>query len=337
MQVDQSNYHTSQITSISVQEGDHLITTSHDRTIRFWEGTKVRSVTYLDPYNTTPGHYQQAACLIHRNLLVTGSTNGKISFHSFGNIIEPTRSVSTWRDNEVTQDPKRTLGMVTCLAKHSDLNHQYLLVGLPSHVQIWDTTLQRKVRNYQVSSSADELYCIQSLTYKNALLSIGGNLEVWQGSAQDIADSFTSVRTLHKEQPSDLRGGQRPFISSLTTLDPHHVAVTLLSGQVQVCDVEQAKTTRFDTEHTHRVWTSSRVSHQQFITGDDVGTVKLWDVRQRQSALTLESGIGRISAMANHHHGILFAGGPINRHPNLPGKAVAELRFLEYQTLAMIQ
>lgn len=337
MQVDKSNYHTSQITSISVQEGDQLITTSRDNTLRFWDGIKVRSLTYLDPYKKNTGHYQHAACLINRNILITGSSDGKISFHSINNIFEPKHSVPTWRADEVAQDPKRKLGAVTCLAKHPHTNQRYLFVGLPHHVQVWDLARQEKVKHHQVSATDDQLYCIQPLIHQKVLLAIGGTLEVWQESKDDTANSLTRISKPYTEQTTDWRGGQRPLVSSSTALDPNNIAVTLLSGQVQVSDMERAKTTRFDTEHQHRVWTSCKVSQQQFITGDDVGIVKLWDVRQRQSAITLDSCLGRISAMANHPHGILFAGGPVNRHPHLPGDPVAELRFLEYQTVSMMQ
>jgi len=166
---------------------------------------------------------------------------------------------------------------------------------------IVDLETSKLIKYYKVSQN-DWIYCLLPVNINDLLVVIGSNLEYWTMS--DIRNPIRSPIITNYGRKEE----QRPFISSILLIDSTLVTTTF-DGEVGIIDLEKRKTIHAYSEHKGRVWSVIQMSDRNiFASGADDKSIKIWDIRAKNSLQTLLENPGRVSALLKLSRNIFISG-----------------------------
>ncbi len=223
------------------------------------------------------------------NRLVSGTRHGFLFVHDkVGDITrtfqhEPKELVAGCKDRNQTR--------ITCLAA---LNENEILIGVPTGFTRYNLQKEEEYSSCK-TSQRDWVYCLHPLSDRQVLAATGTELEIWEGNRS----AWTKTAVIQSEKDTRRTSLQRPFISAIQPLTeaPNLVAIAVFDGSVRVRDITTATEIAKFTEHRGRTWSVVNIDREVLASCADDATVKLWDVRQKDSVLTLAGHPGRVSSL----------------------------------------
>lgn len=256
---------------------------------------------------TPTSSFWPSAIVAHPDGCVLGTTEGALSFYDSTLHFQQKNYVSSQQNKIPRPRPGNKSGTVKNIAniKHLAVQGPYIFVALPLHLQCWDRSKKIQLAQASVSCSHERhLYSIEPLLNGRLALAIGTALEIWQAREPTLGDlQFDKIQDVYQERidHNERIVEQPPYISSTALIGTNKVAMALFSGLVKVTNVDRGLTYAYPQEHSGFVWSVCRVSDDVIATGDDKGTIKLWDVREavsKPSACTIKSGSSKVTALA---------------------------------------
>lgn len=167
-----------------------------------------------------------------------------------------------------------------------------IFVGAPTCFVEYDTTAS-KVVSQCTTHLRDWVYCIHPLSDRTVLAATGTELQVWN---REGWHEWTAGDTIQSER--GVRQVQRPFISAVEALDePRQLGIASFDGAVRVRDIVKNALSGTYQEHVGRVWSVVSIAPHCFASCADDATVKLWDLRERNSCHTISGFPGRVSCL----------------------------------------
>ncbi len=192
---------------------------------------------------------------------------------------------------------------INCVAPMDAANGK-VYVGMPQYVEVWNMQTNQLVAQYPASVN-DWVYCIEVLENQHLLVVIGSVLEYWQMNSSEVEHKETLIQGTAKSPE-----GQRPHISAIKRLEynPAIVGTALFDGSVRLLDLQSKTIVRVFQEHQKRVWAIENIAPQIFASCADDATIKLWDVRQPKSIVTIGGNPGRVSSVMRLNSNTLVSG-----------------------------
>ena len=212
------------------------------------------------------------------------------------------RRKRSWRF-EASQDHRskeRNVDRITSLGTSdpSNPNACTFYVGQATQFSSMDTTRNGHSQVFSASEN-DWVYVLQPISADKMLVVTGTDLAMWENRG-----GWEGSHYIIKDRSL---GPQRPYISSLTQLatNAQHIACAFFGGDVRIVDCERFRYVAQWKEHRDRVWSvvTCPVNPNLLATSADDATIKLWDIRVRNSVFTSQRHVGRVSsllAFSNH-------------------------------------
>jgi WD40 repeat protein len=197
---------------------------------------------------------------------------------------------SKTKDETIAKD--RNKGRINCVSANPFGNRNSFFTGTPKFVQLWSSATGKMERHWKADDN-DWVYCIEPLSPDSMLTVIGSRLERWSQiyrQKHQVDCIFSLPKT---------KDGPRPFISSILRLDTQRnlVPCAIFDGSVQVVNLDTSQVVLKYQEHQKRVWTVIELAPQIVASCADDSLIKIWDLRQKKSQLTLGGNPGRVSCL----------------------------------------
>ncbi|HEU64285.1 MAG: hypothetical protein KR126chlam4_00407 [Candidatus Anoxychlamydiales bacterium] len=201
---------------------------------------------------------------------------------------------------------KRNQQRIDCIKQLNERGKpHFFYVGVARNLQLWNLRDKKFIRSFKASDN-DWVYCIEPFRNGDLIVVIGSTLEYWK----KINNSYFQKTSIIQETLEERKSKQRPHISSIVRLqkDQNILAASLFTGHVKLIDIDTQRVIKTFSEHEGRVWSVSNVNSYNFASSADDRTIKIWDVRQNSSVLTLSGNPGRVSSLMKLDEGIFISG-----------------------------
>lgn len=251
---------------------------------------------------------------------MSGTRDGRVALWDVSGSYIRSLGLSPFTGHGKSQTSKsRNLDRVLCLVKsNSARDNPIFFTGWPTQFTVHNLATNERL-NYSITHRNDWVYCIHPLAEKSILVVTGSKLEVWE-AVSPILTRWKAETTLIKEAPrTEGSWQQRPFISSVTSLDSHpsYFGLSLFNGgdpekaSVQVYDIEARRTIMQGFGHEGRAWKIESLAPRCFASCGDEGTIKIWDICQAQPVVTLRDNLrqrARVSTVLKLDDNTLVSG-----------------------------
>ncbi len=285
-----------------------FVSGSKDNTMKVWSKETGELKQTLVPSESEGGYefWVTALAKVQEHLWSCGTRDGRVILWNFSG-----NEVATLRYSPKAQNicKERNKTRINCIAplQSTDASKVTFYTGVPEYVYLWEhkvgTNAISHVCRYFAKRN-DWVYCIEALENRDLLVVIGSDFEYWKMKKLDVADKFSLIEEAQE------RKKQRPHISAIARLthNTRHVASALFDGSVKVIDIDRSTVVRDYQEHKRRVWSVLDLQPHVFASSADDRTIKIWDVRQEKSGLTLGGNPGRVSSLAKLSEHVFISG-----------------------------
>ncbi len=277
-----------------IKASPHLfVSGSKDNSVKIWdlEGACLGS---CNPQNKEKGYkfWVTALCHVNDTSFASGTRNGVISLWKHDGTEERSFTYDPHGGKAVSKE--RNKKRINCIAVDIFRDQHCIFSGTPCYVQRWDLE-SGKMRNFWKVHDNDWVYCIEPLSDSSFITVIGSQMDVWT----DIYKKSCKGHSIVSENMQGRRDGQREHISSLarSSMNRDHMAYSVFDGSFRVVDITTAQILRDSKEHDGRVWSVIELYPHLFATGADDHAIKLWDLREKKSVITLPDNEGRVSSL----------------------------------------
>lgn len=284
-----SNVHSDDIHALVQKSDGEIISGSKDCTARVWSYSSERGIE-LKYFTFRPqGNYEKWVTAVHPfqdGSWGIGYRDGTLQFHGSDNKIIVKNSVPSGVPAILK---KRNRDRVLFIQERSEAGSFY--VGVPKLIGRC-SLINRSIAFDEAAEvhANDWPYLARPLGEDRFLVAIGSDLEVWNGLEHESV--------LIREDLSERKGKLRPHISTLEKMkDPSQVALGTFRRGAHVFDLQHVKYVFRSTEHWNRVWSVLPLEDKIFASAGDNGFVKIWDIRQKKSAHTIDDHDGRVSGL----------------------------------------
>lgn len=273
---------------------DSLITGSKDTTVKMWsiadgELTRAISVPKAQGYKS----WITALASFGHGRWGYGTRDGNITvFNEKGPLSKMSHTVPS--DVELNCK-ERNRDRISCLVeKYSTAQNTHFYAGVARCIQLWDARKGEKIGEYRASFNK-WIYCIEKLPSNRLAIVYGPTMQVWKMPASNLLkperrdNLIEAPRTIAPNQPVE-------HISSITTVNNRtQIACAVFDGSVRIVDIASRTTVTRYQEHEKRVWKVVKLEENILASCADDQTIKLWDIREPQSIVTVVGGAGRVS------------------------------------------
>nr|NGX38307.1 hypothetical protein [Chlamydiota bacterium] len=121
----------------------------------------------------------------------------------------------------------------------------------------------------------------------------GSNLEIWKMKEQNIISKTFGIRASSEEKTMLFP----PQISGYARIESAYSAVAFSDGSIRIVDLNAPMMIKIFKEHNGTIRSVINLSTQYFATGSDDQTIKIWDLREQRSALTIGGNPGKVTAL----------------------------------------
>lgn len=301
------NVHQDDIHGFISISPEFFVSGSKDNTLKMWN-VNGELVQPLVPQSSTRGYKYWVTALskFSNGYWASGTRDGYITIwnqdgQEISNIwYNPSKGA---KNKYICKDRNKSrINCITELRTNQQTTEFY--TGTPRYIQLWDGRTGRFLKGYRASDN-DWVYCIEVLENNNLLVVIGSDLEYWNMSSR-----FPQKQNLIEETKKERRARQRPHISAITRLEHNRdmLSSALFDGSVKIVNIATQKLVHDYQEHIGRVWAVTNLQPQILASSADDKSIKIWDIRQRRSTMTITGNPGRVSSLLRLSETILISG-----------------------------
>jgi len=272
-----------------------FVSGSKDNSLKMWT-INGDFVQHLETEASKRGYkyWVTALSAFSKGLWASGTRDGQITIWDVeGNVQSTLRYNPSRGAKNRYQCKERNKTRINCITELDASEESVTFyTGTPKYIQLWDGLSGKFLRGYKASEN-DWVYCIEVLEKQHLLVVIGSDLEYWK------MHSFHPKKQSLIQESRHRAHRQRPHISAIKRLehDRNQLASALFDGSVKLIDIIAQRLLRDYREHRGRVWSVENVRPQLFASSADDKTIKIWDVRQHQSVLSIGKNPGRVSSL----------------------------------------
>ncbi len=264
---------------------------SKDNTVKLWDVNKKTQQT-LTSQEKGYKYWVTSMGKLSDETFASGTRDGAITIWELNGkerlsfTYHPSKST---KDQTICKD--RNKQRINCISRNVFGEANTFFTGTPRFIQLWDATTG-KIEKYWQAHANDWVYCIEPLSADSFICVIGARMDVW--SDLDAKNPKTTPLLAEKRTQK-----QRPHISAIVRLESNRdlLACALFDGSVRVTNLEARTVVNTYNEHKNRVWSVIELTPQLIASSADDRTIKLWDLRQKKSIVTLTGSPGRVSAL----------------------------------------
>jgi WD40 repeat protein len=295
------------------------ITGSKDNTIVEWDGVvhqQVQVVQEVEP--AMESNEQWVMCLekLNPGMYVSGTRNGLVDVWRTDGRHLKTIHVKTPRihHKSMAANARR----VNCLAAKLDPYVPGFFAGLPTQLDEVDVVTSR-TEVWSTVHKNDWVFSIHPTDANNLLCAVGCVIQHYSRTQEGWEKSstpFPEPDPIYIPQPGGKSKKQRAFIQAMTPLQdqPGQFVLARLNGHVEVIDVEKKSYVNRWSEHNGRVWCALPLTPQVITSSCEDKTIRIWDVRKKQSVHMITSSVGPINAMMKwDDHTLMAATSPLEK------------------------
>ncbi len=233
-----------------------------------------------------------AAAVINDRYWVSGNREGTVSlWDNEGNCLKDLQA-EPFIDREDPKCKERNTHRVHCLTSfESHLGKPFFMAGWARQFTVHSYEKCERM-SHTFTSGNDWVYAIEPINRKSILVITGCKLDMYAYNVKKHQWEHDQSLITEKE-----RIQPRPFISAITPLknDPGKYGLAVFDRAVRVIDITTGQITFSAQEHNpnripyhDRVWTIENIIPHCFASCGDDGLIKLWDIRQAASLLTVK-------------------------------------------------
>ena len=304
-----TNVHNDDIHGIVVLNEKYFVSGSKDTTVKLFSTSPVVMKKQLSiapeasygQWVTALDAFPDSSILIgHRNgyLLCKSAFNGK----TYEAMRFPPRDVHVKKEHQFykPRNENRIMGIKTLINDVSGKSYT-ALIGTPEAFYHYDFESHSILGNYRFAKP-EWVYGFAQVSANKVVTIHGANLSLfhYKIDAQNLSQ-WQCISPLVQE-PAHKKDSQRPFISSVFSMEPgfdaKRLALSLFGGETKVIDIETSSELHANCEHQLRVWQTVPFSPNEYISCSDDATIKVWDIRRAKSVFTYENHPGRVSSVA---------------------------------------
>jgi WD40 repeat protein len=268
-----------------------FVSGSKDNTVKLWDCAK-NEVERLQPARHTKGYeYWITAMANFDSDFITGTRDGHLSiWDEKGNEINSFAYLPSDKTKDQTIAKDRNKQRINCICQNVFGQKKTFFTGTPKFVQLWDSA--GRIKKFWKADANDWVYCIEPLSQDSMITVIGSRLERWS----EMYGVNFKTETLVKEERKEK---QRPHISAIVRLQSNRdlLPCALFDGSVRVVDIGRQAVVCTYNEHKNRVWSVIELAPNIIASSADDRTIKIWDIRQNSSCLTIGGNPGRVSSL----------------------------------------
>jgi len=293
------NAHADDIHGLLTLDSDTFVSGSKDTTLKIWN-RKGEMVQELSP-NSSKSYQNWITALssLSDNQWASGTRNGIVSiWDNAGKCLQNIELTNEAQKNCKERNNSRVCGL------SRSVNDSHFYIGTPGSVLQCDLKT-RTITNEYFAHNNDWVYCIDPISAEKIMVVVGPVLELW-----DMTNNAPVKTHIIKEGKSPKRSFG--FISSIAAVNSLYsqVAASFFDGSMRIYDTETSVLLNCYNEHVinKRVWNVIKLAENQFATSSDDGSIKLWDIRQKKSTLTVQRNFGRVSSLLKLGADLLLSG-----------------------------
>ncbi len=301
------NAHQDDIHAMLQVGADTFVTGSKDGALKMWNTAGKLAREVWNPEKIDYREWITALAPFGATRWISGTRNGYVDL--WKNNGEHIKSLNA--TVEVPHGAKckpRNLERINCLGETCATDSTSLYyVGRATQFSTHHADKDKAV-NTCVTSSNDWVYCITPLTDRKIMVVTGATLDIVTHNPK--TNRWTKSALIVEKRSKLIAAHQRPFISGVTALDgkPGVYGIAVFGGSVHMLDLNVQKVVTTYKEHTQRVWQVENIRPQIFASCSDDHTIKIWDARLSESALTIAGNIGRVSTLLRMSDVFLVSG-----------------------------
>jgi len=275
--------------------GENFVSGSKDTTVKIWSHQGELHQT-LSPPVQDYSHWVTALAPLREEHFAIGTRDGLISISdSKGRVSKDFTYAPTSHSQSQYHAKERNKKRINCIVESPPIGNEgsMIFTGTPKFIQRWNPKTGRMLKYWKADDN-DWVYCIEPLSANRLITVIGSRMELWS----NVFSRAMQKQPMIQEGRANKRQ-QRPHISAILRLpsDQNQMACALFDGSVRVVDINARKETHFFQEHQRRVWSVVELAPNTIVSSADDKTIKLWDLRQQKSQITIGNNPGRVSSL----------------------------------------
>ncbi len=272
---------------------------SKDTTVKLWDIHNQTQTTL--PYARKKGYQYWVTALakVSDHSFARGTRDGCITIWGFdGKELLSFAYTPSQTSKDQTRSKDRNKQRINVIARNSFGQQHTFFTGTPKFLQLWDATTG-KLLKYWKAHENDWVYCIEPLNLDKMIVVTGSQMDIWSQMDKERVVTFPLIAEKRKEK-------QRPHISAIMRLESTSelLACALFDTSVRVVNIETQKVVQTYREHNprnifgkDRVWSVIDLQPNILASSADDATIKIWDLRAKQSVATLGGNPGRVSSL----------------------------------------
>lgn len=326
------NAHFDDIHSLKRLSDGTFISGSKDNSLQKWnqKGELVNTIYDVEPTLQSERNWITAVEVINDEYWVSGERNGRIFLWKTNGEYVKEIKLKLPKPGHICQ-PLNTQ-RVLCFAPGLNPDKPSMFVGLPKMFNQYNF-IETRTESCASVHKNDWVYCIHPISQNKVLAAVGCTIKSFDrlNNGWSDGDIVLPEAPAIKGKPGSKPLYQRQFISSIIPLKSSEnlYGVSFFGGSVKVLDVESRTIIQTWQEHTGRIWALENLHPQVFASSGEDKVIKIWDIRLKNSAHTIQGHVGQVTAMLKLNENTLLAA--TCPDDALTNNKRAEIRFYDYR------